>query len=99
VDVRDMVRGKPVYGIDVQLHNMLNAALIQWPVFKGTLRAVDESKVAGMTGVRKVIKLKDAVAVVADTWWHAKQASEALAITWDDGANGAGSGDTIRDFL
>src|SRR5262249_23293843 len=81
LDVPDKVRGKTVDGIDVQVPNMLNAALIQCPVFKGTLRAVDESKVAGMTGVRKVIKLKDAVAVVADTWWHAKQASEALAIT------------------
>src|SRR5262249_7782837 len=86
-------------GIDVRLPDMLTATLIQCPVFKGTLKAVDESKLAGMPGVRKVVKLRDAVAVVADTWWHAKQASEALAITWDEGSNGTVSSGTIGDFV
>ena len=67
---------------------MLYAALIQCPVFKGTLKSVDDSKLAGMAGVRKVVRLKDAVAFVADSWWRAKTAVEALAITWDDGGNG-----------
>jgi len=99
LDVADKVNGKTTYGIDVRLPNMLNAALIQCPVFKGTLKSVDDSKLGAMPGVRKVIKLKDAVAVVADTWWHAKQASEALTITWDDGGNGGVSSHTIADFL
>src|SRR6266536_1156745 len=52
-----------------------------------------------MKGVRKVVKLKDAVAVVADSWWQAKQAVEALPVAWDDGGNGRVSSDTIMDFL
>ena len=43
-----------------------------------------------MKGVRQVVQLPNAVAVVADSWWQAKQAAEALPITWDDGPNGAG---------
>jgi isoquinoline 1-oxidoreductase beta subunit len=99
LEVGDKVQGKPIYGIDVRVPNMLYASLIQCPVFKGTLKAVDESKVNGMTGVRKVVKLPDAVAVVADSWWQAKKAGEALEITWDDGGNGNVSSQTISDFV
>jgi len=99
LDIADKINGRTTYGIDVRLPDMLTATLIQCPVFKGTLKAVDESKLAGMPGVRKVVKLRDAVAVVADTWWHAKQASEALAITWDEGSNGTVSSGTIGDFV
>jgi isoquinoline 1-oxidoreductase beta subunit len=99
LDTADKVRGLPIYGIDVRLPDMLYAALIQCPVFKGTLKSVDESKLVGMKGVRKVVKLKDAVAVVADSWWQAKKAVEALTVTWDDGGNGAVSSNSIKDFL
>src|SRR5438094_8357534 len=78
---------------------MLHATLIQCPVFKGTLKSVHDTKTAAMPGVRKVIKFKDAVAVVADSWWQAKKASDALAVTWDDGGNGQVSSDSIRKFL
>src|SRR5262249_13827287 len=83
----DKVAGKPIYGIDVKLPGMLHAALLQSPVFKGTLRAVDESKIAGMKGVRKVVRMHDAVAVVADSWWQAAKALAVLPVTWDDGEN------------
>jgi isoquinoline 1-oxidoreductase beta subunit len=99
LDAPDMVLGRTTYGIDVRPPGMLNAALIQCPVFKGTLKSVDDSKAARMPGVRKVVTLKDAVAVVADSWWHAKQAADALAITWDDGGNGGASSDTIAAFV
>ncbi len=99
LDVTDKVMGKPIYGIDVNLPGMLHAALMQCPVFKGTLKSVDESGIAAMRGVQKVVKLKDAVAVVAETWWLAKKALDALRIEWDDGGNGTTSGDSIRDFL
>ena len=46
---------------------------------KATLKSVDESKLAGIKGIRKVVKFKDAVAVVADGWWQANKAAEALA--------------------
>ena len=68
-------------------------------MFRGTLKSVDETAVAGFKGVRKVVKMKDAVAVVADSWWRAKQAADALAITWDEGTYGQVSSATIKDFL
>jgi isoquinoline 1-oxidoreductase beta subunit len=99
LDAPDKVLGRTTYGIDVRLPGMLNAALVQCPVFKGTLKSLDDSKAARMPGVRRIVTLKDAVAVVADTWWHAKQAADALTITWDDAGNGSVSSDTICDFV
>src|SRR5262249_25272297 len=99
LDVLDKVTGATIYGIDVRLPGMLHAAVIQWPVFKGTLRAVDASKIGGMPGIRKVVRLDDAVAVVADSWWRAKQAVEALDISWDDRGNGKVSSDGIEKYL
>jgi isoquinoline 1-oxidoreductase beta subunit len=99
LEISDKVQGKTIYGIDVRLPNMLHAALIQAPVFRGTLKSVDETALSGMKGVRKVIKLKDAVAVVADSWWQAKKAIEALAVAWDDGGHSDISSATITDFL
>ena len=99
LDAPDKVLGRTTYGIDVRLPGMLNAALVQCPVFKGTLKSVDDSKARGMPGVRTIVALKDAVAVVADTFWHAQQAAKALAITWDDGHNGSVSSNSIADFV
>jgi len=99
LDAPDKVLGRTTYGIDVRLPGMLNAALIQCPVFKGTLKSVDDSKARGMPGVRKIVALKDAVAVVADTYWHAQRAASALTITWDDGHNGSVSSNSIADFV
>jgi isoquinoline 1-oxidoreductase beta subunit len=98
-DVRDKVTGKPIYAIDVRLPNMLYAAIVQCPVFKGTLKSVDESKLAGMKGIRRVVKLPDAVAVVADSWWRAKKAVDALPVTWDRGDGAAVSSAAISATL
>jgi isoquinoline 1-oxidoreductase beta subunit len=68
-------------------------------VFKGTLKSVDETKLAGMKGIRQVVKLPDAVAVVADSWWRAKKAAEALSPTWDVGDNSSVSSSTISANL
>ncbi len=99
LEIADKVQGKPIYAIDVRLPGMLYAALIQCPVFKGALKSVDESKASAMKGVRRVVKFKDAVAVVAQSWWQAKKAADALTIAWDDGGHGKVSNNTIRDFL
>jgi isoquinoline 1-oxidoreductase subunit beta len=99
LDAPDKVLGRTTYGIDVRLPGMLNAALVQCPVFKGALKSVDDSKARSMPGVRKIVTLKDAVAVVADTYWHAQQAADALTITWDDGHNGSVSSNSIADFV
>ena len=79
LDTAAKLTGKPIYGIDVKLPGMLNAAIKACPVFGGKVKSFDAAKVAGMPGVKKVVPVGDnAVAVVADTWWHAKTALEAL---------------------
>jgi isoquinoline 1-oxidoreductase beta subunit len=88
LDVRDKVTAQPVYAIDVRLPGMLYAAIAQSPVFGGTLKSVDDSAIAGKKGVRGVVRLPDAVAVVADSWWQAKQALDALTVVWDDHGRG-----------
>ena len=99
LDVSNKVQGKPIYGIDVRLPKMMYASLVQCPVFKGTLKSVDDSKLGGMPGVRKVVKFPNAVAVVAGSWWRAKRAAEALKISWDDGGNGNASTESITEFV
>jgi len=99
LDIPDKIAGKPIYAIDVQLPNMLYAAIVQCPVFKGTLKSVDESKISGMKGVRRVVKLADAVAVIGDNWWQAQRAAQALPVSWDFGANATVSSSTIRAHL
>src|SRR5258705_6294327 len=79
---------------------MLCAAIKDCPVFGGKLQSYDEAKIAGMPGVRKVVKVNDStVAVVADTWWRAKSALEALPIVWDEGAGASQSSATIAKHL
>jgi isoquinoline 1-oxidoreductase subunit beta len=99
LDVADKVTGKPVYAIDVRLPGMLYAAIVQCPVFGGSLKSVDENSIAAKNGVRGVVRMPDAVAVVADSWWRAKCAADALAITWNDGDHGEVSIATIAQFV
>lgn len=100
LDTVDKTTGAMVYGIDVKLPGMLNAAIKDCPVFGGKLKSFDEAKVAGMKGVKKVVKVGDtAVAVVADTWWHAKTALDALPIVWDEGDNAKVSSESIAKWL
>ncbi|MCK1422850.1 xanthine dehydrogenase family protein molybdopterin-binding subunit [Bradyrhizobium sp. 180] len=100
LDTADKTTGAMIYGIDVKLPGMLNAAIKDCPVFGGKLKSFDEAKVSGMKGVKKVVKVGDtAVAVVADTWWHAKTALEALPIVWDEGDNAKVSSESIAKWL
>jgi isoquinoline 1-oxidoreductase subunit beta len=99
LDVFDKVTGHPIYAIDVRLPDLLYAAIVQCPVFQGRLKSVDESSIQGMKGVHRVVRMPDAVAVVADSWWRAKHAAEALRVTWDDRGNGQVCTDTIREFV
>jgi isoquinoline 1-oxidoreductase subunit beta len=100
LDTVDKTTGKMMYGIDVTLPGMLNAAVKACPVFGGKLKSYDEAKVMGMKGVKKVVKVNDStVAVVADTWWHAKTALEALPVVWDTGENAKVSSESIAKWL
>src|SRR5712692_2532392 len=96
----DKVTGKQVYGFDLKLPGMLNAAIKDCPVFGGKVKSFEAAKVKGMPGVRHVVPVgESAVAVVADTWWEAKTALDALPIVWDEGENAKVSSDTIADML
>src|ERR1700730_15480218 len=100
LDTADKLDGSKIFAIDLKLPGMLCAAIKDCPVFGGKLRSYDESKVAGMPGVKKVVRVKDTgVAVVADTWWRAKKALEALPIVWDEGPNASQSSATIAEML
>jgi isoquinoline 1-oxidoreductase beta subunit len=87
LDGPDKVTGKAQFGIDVQVPGMKIATLAACPVFGGTLAALDPSKALAIPGVRQVVRLEDAVAVVADHMWAAKQGLAALDIRWDEGPN------------
>jgi len=100
LDTPDKVTGATVYGIDVKLPGLLNAAIADCPVTGGKVKSFDEAKIAGMKGVKKVVKIGDtAVAVVADTWWHAKTALDALPIVWDEGENAKVTSASIATWL
>jgi len=88
LDTVDKTNGKQLYSTDLKLPGLLNAAIRACPVFTGKLKSFDDSKVRKMPGVRKVVAVGDyAVAVIADTWWQAKTALDALPVTWDKGPN------------
>jgi isoquinoline 1-oxidoreductase beta subunit len=87
LDSAGKINGTTEFGIDVKLPGMLYAALAQCPVIGGKVTAVDDAKAKAMPGVQHVVRITDGVAVVADSWWQAKQARDALNITWDEGPN------------
>jgi len=100
LDTVDKVTGAQVYGFDLKLPGMLNAAIKECPVFGGKVKGFEAAKVQGMPGVKHVVPVGDsAVAVVAETWWEAKKALDALPITWDEGPNAKVSSATIADAL
>ena len=100
LDTADKLNGSLVYAIDVALPGMLHAAVKACPVFGGKLVSYDEAKIAAMPGVRRAVRVNEAtVAVVANTWWRAKRALDALPIVWDEGAGAEQSSATIAERL
>jgi isoquinoline 1-oxidoreductase beta subunit len=100
LDTADKLTGKQVYGADLKLPGMLNAAIKASPVFGGKVKSVDSAKAEGMPGVKKVLRVRDdAVVVVADTWWHAKSALDAVKIDWDSGPSANISSEAIDAML
>ena len=82
------INGAAQFAIDTQLPGMVYAAIAACPVFGGKLKSVDESPVKGRRGVQQVVKLDNAVAVVADRFWRAKEALALLKPEWDTGEAG-----------
>ncbi|HEX4600884.1 MAG TPA: xanthine dehydrogenase family protein molybdopterin-binding subunit [Gemmatimonadales bacterium] len=99
LDAPGKVDGTALFGIDVKVPGMKVATLAICPVFGGRLARVDESKAKAIPGVRQVVRLDDAVAVVGDHMWAAKQGLAALAIQWDPGPNAQLSTATIVEQL
>ena len=100
LDTADKVTGKQLYGVDVKLPGMLNAAIKDCPVTGGKVASFDASKIMGMKGVKKVVPVgATAIAVVAETWWQAKTALDALPIVWDEGPNAKVSSASIAKML
>ena len=100
LDTVKKTMGAQNYGMDLQLPGLLNAAIKDCPVFGGKLKSFDAAAIQNRPGVKKVVTVgNSAVAVVADTWWRAKSALEALPIEWDFGPNVSASSASIRDFL
>jgi isoquinoline 1-oxidoreductase beta subunit len=94
-DVPAKVDGSANFGIDAVLPGMKHATVRAAPVFGGRVVSVDESSAREMPGVRKVVNLGDAVAIIADGYWQAKKALDALAVEFDDGGNGAATQDGL----
>lgn len=86
-DTPAKVDGSAVYGIDVKLPNMLYAALAQPPALGGAVKTFNDEKARAMPGVVATVLTSSGVAVVADSWWRAKKARDALTIDWDAGPN------------
>lgn len=100
LDTLPKITGANVYGIDLKLPDMLCAAIKDCPVFGGTLVSFDATKARSMPGVKHVLKVGvSAVAVLAERWWQAQTALDALPVVWDEGENAKVSSASIAEFL
>ncbi len=87
LDTPSKVDGSAQYGIDVKLPGMLYAALAQSPELGGGVKSFNADQAKAMPGVREVLPTSSGIAVVADSWWQAKQARDVLEIQWTAGPN------------
>ena len=100
LDTGDKLDGSKRYAIDVRLPGQLSAAIRACPVWGGKLVSFDAAAVTGRRGVRGVVRVNErTVAVVADTWWRAKSALDALPIVWDEGQGASQNSATIAARL
>lgn len=100
LDTVDKTNGKKIYGMDFKLPGMLNAAIKDCPVFGGKVKSFDAAKIKDMPGVKHVLPVgESAVTVVAETWWQAKTALDALPIEWDEGPNAQVTSESIAAWL
>lgn len=94
LDTAVKLDGSAKFGLDAQVPGMVYAAVWSAPVYGGALKSLDDSALKDVRGIIAVVKLKDAVAVVADRYWRAKKGLDALKIEWD--AAGYGGVDSAQ---
>lgn len=100
LDTRDKLDGSLIYGTDLSMPGMVVAVPKACPVHGGKLKSFDAKAVADMPGVKQVMRVDDeTVAVIANTFWRAKKAMDALPIVWDEGPNAKISSATIAAKL
>src|SRR5262249_61172514 len=99
LDAPAKVNGTAVYGIDARPPGVKIATLAQSPVFGGRVRRLDDSAAKAVNGVRQIIRLDDAVAVVADHMGAAKKGLAALVVEWDDGPHAKLTTDDVAGEL
>ncbi|GIW53082.1 MAG: isoquinoline 1-oxidoreductase subunit beta [Gemmatimonadales bacterium] len=102
VDVRAIVTGAPLFGIDVSLPGMKYAVFEKCPVFGGKVRAANLDEIRSQPGVLHAFVVEGGsdlsgllggVAIVGETWWAAHQARQKLRVSWDEGPTAAQSSD------
>ena len=98
VDAHQIVTGKPLFGIDTRREGMLFAMVSRPPAYGKSLASVDDAAALRVNGVKKVIKLKNSVAVLATSTWAAKKGREALVVQWNDTAKLENSADHFASF-
>jgi isoquinoline 1-oxidoreductase beta subunit len=99
LDASGKVNGGAIYGIDARPPGVKIATLAQSPVFGGRLKSVDDTATKAVKGVQQIVRLDDAVAVVADHMGAAKKGLEALKVEWDEGSySGLGTQDIAREL-
>ena len=99
VDSPAKVDGSAQYGIDVKLPGLKIAAIAICPEFGGKLKSIEEAKAKAVKGVRQIVQLEDAVAVVADHMGAANKGLAALNVVWDAGPNARlTTADIVRDL-
>lgn len=96
LDTAAKVAAKAVYGIDIRIPDMLVATVVHPPVFSSQVKSLDASRAKKLPGVKDVLTISSGIAVVADTYWHAAKATEALTIEWSARANDTLTSEEIR---
>jgi isoquinoline 1-oxidoreductase beta subunit len=99
LDTAAKINGTAAYGIDQRFPNMLFGALVQCPVLGGRVQAFTDERARAMPGVRRIVPTRSGVVVLADSWWQARQARDALDIEWDPGPSAGVSNATIAAGL
>lgn len=98
VDAKAISQGKALYGIDTRKEGMLFAMVARSPAYGKKLAEVDDSQALKINGVKKVVQIENAVAVLATSTWAAKKGRDALIIKWDTFAKLENTADHIKDY-